>query len=131
MIDESHLCTGTGTGAAYAILDMVGVHSKLVFITGTPIQNSVNDLANSLHMLAPDRFPVHNLVDLYNLTSQTRGVVEAGLEQLRKDFSPFVDRLLLSDTTLMHGIPLHDMVLWLNLDAEQSQFYEFLCEMAE
>jgi len=124
MIDESHLCTGTGTGAAYAILDMVGVHSKLVFITGTPIQNSVNDLANSLHMLAPDRFPVHNLVDLYNLTSPEPDLVAEGLEQLRKAFSPFVDRLLLSDTSLMHGIQLHDMVLWINLDDEQSYFYQ-------
>ena len=63
--DEAHLQTNVYTDGARALDICVGAGAKVLLMSGTPIQNTVNDIGSQLKVVAPDVFPNPNFEEVY------------------------------------------------------------------
>lgn len=55
VVDEGHRLKGGTTGKLYTALKEFRVGHRLL-LTGTPLQNSLEELFNLLHFLEPEKF---------------------------------------------------------------------------
>ena len=95
---------------------MVGPSSKLLLVSGTPIQNSINDLGCQLNLIAPDAFPSPNLEYNYGLGKYCSD--QDKLKKLQKDLSPFIERKLARGLDLDLK-SLWDIVLWVDIEDDE------------
>ena len=80
--------TKDGTLGNLALRNFMSVGQKLLLISGTPIQNNVDDLGSMLNILDPSKFPLSEISETYKLAN----FVDKGLGPLRNDISPYIDR---------------------------------------
>ncbi|KAK1295416.1 CHD3-type chromatin-remodeling factor PICKLE [Acorus calamus] len=93
MVDEAHRLKNSGA-ALYTSLSELSTKNKLL-ITGTPLQNSVEELWSLLHFLDPEKFNSKNdFVEKYkNLSSFN----EIELANLHKELRPHILRRVIKD----------------------------------
>jgi len=93
-------------------------------LSGSPIQNTINDLGCMLKMIASDLFEESDIITKYKLRAD-----KPHIAQLRVDISPYIDRVLNSDIKI-NTTDLWDIVLWVNIDDEMS-YMDKLYKMSE
>ena len=94
--DECHRQTNEETEGARALDDLAGAGCKLLMLSGTPVQNSINDLGCIFKLIAPDRFNDVDLLSRYNFGANDDQNKRC-IETLCQDLSPYVDRQLAVD----------------------------------
>lgn len=87
VVDEGHRLKGGATGKLYSALKEFRVGHRLL-LTGTPLQNSIEELFNLLHFLEPEKF---GQVDVFKADFESMDK-ESQLAKLRDLIAPHMLR---------------------------------------
>jgi len=90
--DECHLHTNEDNEGARSIEYLAGAGSKVLMMSGTPMQNSVSDLGSIFKLIAPDIFPDPDLGGVYDLSPGPS--LKVNQKKLTDAMSPYIDRIL-------------------------------------
>lgn len=120
VVDEGHRLKGGVTGRLYQALKEMRVGHR-VLLTGTPLQNSIEELFNLLHFLEPGKFAD---VEIFKAEFASMDKEEQ-LAKLHDLIAPHMLRRLKKDVNL--AIPeKHELIVRVELTPVQKNYYKLI-----
>lgn len=127
ILDEAHHIKNRGTRNAKSVKMLQAAHRLI--LTGTPIENSLEELWSLFDFLMPGLLSTYDrFVEKYirSLTGSSQG---KNLEMLRKKVSPFILRRMKTDV-LSELPPVSEIVYHCHLSEVQKELYKSYAESA-
>lgn len=120
ILDEAQVIKNAHTQIAKAVCQLKG--TLRLCVTGTPVENHMNELWSHFHFLIPELFGAQDVFEGDILASQSD---KRYLERIKKKIAPFILRRRKQE--VLDDLPERiDQLVWIEMEDEQRTLYDHL-----
>lgn len=94
VMDEAHALKNRNASRTMRLRRVANASRRRIMLTGTPLQNDLNELQNLLHFLLPSVFAQEGFEDLATLVQEDEAEIAKLTERMKAVLGPFVLRRL-------------------------------------